>query len=366
MSRRKPRLFIPGAVVEVRSAAEIVATLDADGRLDGLPFMPEMLAFCGQRFRVSRRIHKICDTITHGNLRGLDRAVALEALRCDGAAHGGCQSGCLLIWKEAWLRSASDRAGGEMAHGAPGELQSAVSTDAAGWLRERTCIKCHNEVRYRCQATELYNATYPLSPLDPRQYLCDVRMNGAGWLGLSRVFLRVLVNRLLRLLRLPTTPRVSGALRRTPHVDTGLRPGDWVEVRSHAEILATLDVNGRNRGMTFEAEMVHYCGRRFRVLRRVDAIVDETNGKFKSLVGPCLVLEGVVCTGTSHRLCARGAYAYWREAWLRRVAPPAGEQPLPAGDQAPLAEASPADVVGACFEPCDLLRLATKSESYQP
>ena len=31
-------------------------------------------------------------------------AVHLEGLRCDGQAHGGCQAGCLLYWKEAWLR----------------------------------------------------------------------------------------------------------------------------------------------------------------------------------------------------------------------------------------------------------------------
>ncbi len=24
--------------------------------------------------------------------------------RCDGTAHGGCQTACLLYWKEAWLK----------------------------------------------------------------------------------------------------------------------------------------------------------------------------------------------------------------------------------------------------------------------
>ena len=33
-----------GDLVEVRSEEEILRTLDADGKLDGLPFMPEMLA----------------------------------------------------------------------------------------------------------------------------------------------------------------------------------------------------------------------------------------------------------------------------------------------------------------------------------
>jgi hypothetical protein len=49
-----------GQWIEVRSAAEIAATLDADAKLDGLPFMPEMLAFCGRRLQVHRRAGRIC------------------------------------------------------------------------------------------------------------------------------------------------------------------------------------------------------------------------------------------------------------------------------------------------------------------
>ena len=45
----------PGDLVEVRSEAEILATLDANGRLDNLPFMPEMLAHCGRQYRVEKR-----------------------------------------------------------------------------------------------------------------------------------------------------------------------------------------------------------------------------------------------------------------------------------------------------------------------
>ena len=37
-----------GDWVEVRSKDEILSTLDSDGRLDGMPFMPEMFAFCWQ------------------------------------------------------------------------------------------------------------------------------------------------------------------------------------------------------------------------------------------------------------------------------------------------------------------------------
>src|ERR1700675_2894438 len=42
-----------GDVVEVRSEEEILRTLDPSGKLGALPFMPEMLRFCGKRFRVS-------------------------------------------------------------------------------------------------------------------------------------------------------------------------------------------------------------------------------------------------------------------------------------------------------------------------
>ena len=52
--RRPPLHLRVGEIVEVRSEAEILATLDERGELDGLPFMPEMLDFCGRRFRVHK------------------------------------------------------------------------------------------------------------------------------------------------------------------------------------------------------------------------------------------------------------------------------------------------------------------------
>ena len=39
-----------GDTVEVRSAEEILNTLDEQGALDGMPFMPEMFEYCGKRF----------------------------------------------------------------------------------------------------------------------------------------------------------------------------------------------------------------------------------------------------------------------------------------------------------------------------
>jgi hypothetical protein len=40
-----------GDWVEVRTREEILSGLDENGRLEGLPFMPEMFNYCGQRFR---------------------------------------------------------------------------------------------------------------------------------------------------------------------------------------------------------------------------------------------------------------------------------------------------------------------------
>ena len=45
MNEPDARLF-PGDLVEVRAPEEILRTLDADGTLDHLPFMPEMVEFC--------------------------------------------------------------------------------------------------------------------------------------------------------------------------------------------------------------------------------------------------------------------------------------------------------------------------------
>jgi hypothetical protein len=91
-------------------------------------------------------------------------------------------------------------------------------------------------------------------------------------------------------------------------------------VRSKEEIFATLDERDRNRGLRFDSEMLHYCGMRARVLRRVEHIIDEETGRMIHIKGDCIILDGVVCTGSYHRSCPRRIFPYWREAWLRRVA----------------------------------------------
>ena len=52
-----------GEIVELRGREKILATLDSKSSIYGLPFMPEMLLFCGQQFRVAKRADKTCDRV---------------------------------------------------------------------------------------------------------------------------------------------------------------------------------------------------------------------------------------------------------------------------------------------------------------
>lgn len=70
------RKFRRGNVVRVRSAEEIMATLDSDGTVDGLLLMPQMLKFAGREVRVRSSAHKTCDG--SGEIRTMDRTVHLE------------------------------------------------------------------------------------------------------------------------------------------------------------------------------------------------------------------------------------------------------------------------------------------------
>jgi hypothetical protein len=100
----------------------------------------------------------------------------------------------------------------------------------------------------------------------------------------------------------------------------GLQPEEWVEVRSEAEILATLDGQSKHRGLLFSVEMRRFCGRRFRVLKPVRKIFLEESKQTRVLKNTVL-LEGVHCDGTGFD-CDRSCFLFWREAWLRRADPP--------------------------------------------
>src|SRR4051794_621779 len=127
-----------GDWVEVRPKEEILATLDANGELEGMPFMPEMLAHCGQRFQVYKSAHKTCDTVFPVRGRRVHAAVHLST-RCSGDAHGGCQAACLLFWKNAWLK----RVDAAAPSGGPTTItiHRADSMDGEAEARLRACAK---------------------------------------------------------------------------------------------------------------------------------------------------------------------------------------------------------------------------------
>ena len=56
----------------------------------------------------------------------------------------------------------------------------------------------------------------------------------------------------------------------TPNEVLNLQPGEWVEVKSQEEVLATINAQGFNRGMRYDMEMSKYAGNRYRVQMRVE------------------------------------------------------------------------------------------------
>ncbi len=99
-----------------------------------------------------------------------------------------------------------------------------------------------------------------------------------------------------------------------------LQPGEWVEVKSAPEILATLDGQRRHKGLLWMTGMKKYCGQRYRVHQRVQRITLESNGELRNMKNTVL-LEGVTCDGREFGGCDRCCFHFWREAWLKRVQP---------------------------------------------
>ena len=313
-----------GDLVEVRSANEIMATLDERGELENLPFMPEMLKFCGQRLTVDKVAHKLCDTITGSGLHKMENAVHLTDSRCDGTAHGGCQTACLLYWKEAWLKRVE-----------PDAASSATAGRIDLSLLEINTRKQpgpDGEPRYSCQATEMLRAAPAcLSRLGLRQYVIDVKTGNVSALASLKAYLVVFFNRIQGISKrhLPRRLRFRDGLAwryvkgrvvgPTPTAHLDLQPGEMVRIKSREQIEATLNEGRLNRGMGFEEEMARYCGRTARVQGRVTKCLDEKTGRMLTMKSPCIVLEGIICGGVYNGNCPRQYTPFWREIWLERV-----------------------------------------------
>jgi hypothetical protein len=352
--------FEVGSWVQVRSKEEILSTLDANGELEKMPFMPEMLKYCGMKFKVYKRAHKTCDYSTEYpfHTRRLENAVHLET-RCTGEAHDGCQAGCLLFWKTAWLKPLRS-ADLVSVSASPSQAQVSKETPRAKCDESilSSCtrtIEPDQAIRYRCQTTQIPQATSKLNWWDVRQYLEDVR---SGNISISRLIsgtiyswyfhltnagigvgpiMKWIYNNSSWLWGGSLFPRTMGRIpvgEPTPTANLNLQVGELVRVRSHDEILNTVNVDNKNRGMGWDAELVPYCGKSYRVLGRVTRLIDEKTCKMVEMKNPCIVLDSVVCQARYSQcrmFCPREMFPYWREVWLERVedgeSPPSSTSP---------------------------------------
>ena len=317
----------PRQLVRLRSPAAILATLDEDGCLEGLPFMPEMLEFFDGTHRVGVRAERACDTLCGPGTQRIPDAVTLDDLRCDGGGHAGCQARCRVYWKEAWLESADDGA-------EPARAELDAAYPELKQLAQRGAVRsgANGDRVFRCQMTELLRASKRVTPREaPVAFVREVTSKNVGvgrWLS---VLVRTMVEGTLSVLRLrpglfmPFRPDVKAK------VPTGvtIEVGDLVRVRSKEEIAKTLDAKGKLKGLWFDREMVPFCGREFRVDKKVTRFIDEASGKMIDLASDCYMLESVVCSGDlSHgrRFCSRAIYPWWRTAWLELVEPAASNR----------------------------------------
>jgi 2-polyprenyl-6-methoxyphenol hydroxylase-like FAD-dependent oxidoreductase len=292
--------------VRVRSAAEILATLDGAGAFEGVPFMPEMAAFCGGELTVHRRAGVTC--VEGQGIRRMTGAVLLDGARCDGAAHDGCQRNCLMFWKEAWLAPLDETA-------APVDLQAEA---AAAQALSR--LPTMSGGLYHCQSTALGAATTATARGDVVQMVRDVWLGEVSPTALLSFLVRGIINRIRRLAGMPDLGVLSGVARKPARGGLNLEPGDWVRIKPRPALRRFLTPDSRNFGLSFEPEMAKYAGAVRQVDFPVQRIIHEETGRMihlKNTVG----LKGVTCQGRCARNCARANTLYWRESWLERVDP---------------------------------------------
>jgi hypothetical protein len=302
--------FYRGDFVEIKSPAEILRTLDGDGAVDNLPFMPEMIEYCGRRFQVSSRVLMVCFSGA-GSPRGFrgDDVVTLDGVRCSGASHDGCEKACTVFWREAWLRKVDDpvtssRKGGE---GDSEELRVR--------LKNSTGPK-----RFYCQAGELAKAADPLSRWERIvRYFSGLVAHNFTVLEMIRTIGIWLFWKIRKML---FGIYARGASKSTPVESLNLQPGEWVTVKSMKSIIETLNEHGQNRGLYFSPDMRLACGRRYRVKGRIDKLIVDGTGEQRQLQNT-VCLEGSTCgcayLGFGMGGCSRCEVSYWREIWLDRA-----------------------------------------------
>lgn len=303
--------FVVGDRVEVKSWPEVRATLDAQGCLEQLPFMPEMLAMCGQRAQVFRCVHRLFDYRKSRRMRHMDGAVLLLGTLCDGCSHGACEAACHTIWKSAWLRRVEPG-------GRSGAAEAAVNRpnlpDDAAVLEVGT-----QAPRYVCQLTQLHAASQPIGNWSARNFLRPLVSGNVAPAAFIVGWLTHLFNALQQrrggvgFPAFAVAPYGAVAL-----AETRLAAGDDVVVRSSADIRATLNDQSLNRGLYFDPDMLKHCGRRHRVQAEVKKLIDIVTGEVRTMKTPAYILRGVHFSGERQLFNAQYEPLFWRDVWLRR------------------------------------------------
>ncbi len=302
------RPFRPGNRVRVRGPEEIRATLDGAGTVDGLPFLPEMAAYCEGIHRVKRSLNRVL--VEGFGVRGVDDVYILEDARCSGAHHGPCHRLCSLLWKKSWLEPVD-----------ADEDSAPVPRPAHRWegVPGSRADSCQG------QADVLMKASYPLPVWQPRQYLRDLRtgnMSVPALLKMAAVmaYVEVYWRWLKKYWSLARRRRKVGPS------GPALQKGAWVEVLRRSQIRKTLGPDNRCQGLLFAEAMWRCCGKRFRVAQKVETMIVEETGAFQR-VRDVYLLENATCDGVPFRGCPRQCYWFWKGAWLRPVAEVATEEP---------------------------------------
>jgi hypothetical protein len=300
--------LLPGDVVRIRSLPEILATLDPQGSLDGMPFQPEMMKFCGSEAQVFRCLDKIYDYGRTKHMRRLEGCVLLSNLRCDGSAHEGCEANCYLIWKTEWLQcSAAARA-----EAAPPAIDVARVSNVVA-------MNTRHDKTLRCQFTELHGCSREYGKISLSRDLIPLlsgNYSGKAWLIaiLTRIFNGV--QRWRSGIQFPPLPALGEHLTTD---STALLVGERVVVLSIEQIARTLNSQGKNKGLWFDVEMVKHCGREYHVTASVQKIIDDATGEMRLMKTPCIMLETVDSTGETLHFNAQHDPIFWRESWLRRA-----------------------------------------------
>ncbi len=283
--------------------------------------------------QVGKRAHKTCDPAVGIGGRKMASTVHLENIRCDGSAHDGCEAGCLIFWKEAWLKR-TRRRGVPRASASGARRSRAQCTEDALRSASRSrrppakpnrpmCARTRRSSsrRNRCAGGTCASTSRitrrATSACRSWPSACCTQLGEPSPKPASASALRCAGSTTSSSALIGGTPyplRPFGVPKGTPTPKAQLdlqdrRAGSRQAVQ---EILKTLDSNYRNRGLYFDAEMVPFTEREYDVERRQKQIIDEETGKMIRFKTDAIMLKDVVCEARyaiCRRFCPRAIYS---------------------------------------------------------